>query len=470
MALFWFSLTVILIIFSFQQRRIRALKRAFEQVRQEERGVFNFLHELGSAFSADLRPEALHPLIVEAATRILDAHGGALYIPNRQSPALVPSYLSRSCPPFIEVPANVLLQAEATPHALQSFLKRRAIPPGEGLIGTVWETGEPLLLAHRDERLARIKDTKQGTGSSMIAPLLFGKKRIGVLAVANRALNREFTQSDFEIFKSIAEQSAFALHSANIYSEANEKRRLDQDLLVAQDVQRILLPESDPKVNGYEICGVNIPASRVSGDYYDYIAVDEGSTGVVIADVSGKGIPAALIMATCRSVLRSTAHGTRSAAEVLHRVNRQIYPDIKEDMFISMAYAVLNHQSNIVTICRAGHDAPLHYSASAETVSKINPPGMAVGIDSGGVFDRITGDFSVSLEVNDCLVLYTDGVTEALDSRASEFGLKNLIQSIQASAAGGAAAIVARVTDDLRAFIGTQSQNDDITLIVIRKT
>jgi len=168
--------------------------------------------------------------------------------------------------------------------------------------------------------------------------------------------------------------------------------------------------------------------------------------------------------------LRSSAPGYLSAAEALHRVNRLLYPDIKEDMFISMAYLILDDRTSQITLCRAGHDAPLHYSARTETVSKINPPGMAVGIDSGNVFDRITNDFSVSLETNDCLVLYTDGVTEALDGKGFEFGMNNMIQSIQGSASGGAPAIVARLTDDLEAFIGTQPQNDDITLIVIRKT
>jgi len=154
---------------------------------------------------------------------------------------------------------------------------------------------------------------------------------------------------------------------------------------------------------------------------------------------------------------------------VLHKVNRQLYPDIKEDMFISMAYLILDEHTNTVTLCRAGHDAPLLYSAKEQTVTRLNPPGMALGIDSGDVFDRITGDFSVTLEPNDCLVLYTDGVTEALDSKGLEFGMKRMIQSIQASAPRGAVAIKKRLTDDIINFIGTDPQNDDITMIVIRK-
>ena len=453
-----------------QQGKIEELAKACEKLQLEETRMFDFLHELGSAFSDNLRIEELHRLIVEAAMRVLDAHGGALYVTNRQSAALIPSFISKSCPPLIDIPPHILAQVEHTPVALQSYLRRHPVEPGEGVIGSVWREQEGLLLMEGDLRLHEMRDTTVQTGSAMIIPLVYAEHRLGVLALANGAMSRAFDTSDFAIFKAISEQSAFSLYSASIYSEAHEKRRLDQDLLIAQDIQRILLPSTAPEINGYEVCGINIPASRVSGDYYDYIHVNEHSTGVVIADVSGKGVPASLIMAMCRSVLRSSAPGCTSAAEALHRVNRQLYPDIKEDMFISMAYVILDHESNKVTLCRAGHDAPLHYSASTQTVSKINPPGMALGIDSGDVFDRIAGDFSVLLEKDDCLVLYTDGVTEALDSKGLEFGMKNMIQSIQASASGGAPAIIARLTDDLRAFIGTYPQNDDITLIVIRKT
>ena len=133
------------------------------------------------------------------------------------------------------------------------------------------------------------------------------------------------------------------------------------------------------------------------------------------------------------------------------------------------AYAIIDRDSEAIQLCRAGHDAPLLYSARHKTVSRINPPGMAVGIDSGGVFNRVTTDFSLTLESDDCLILYTDGVTEALDSQGEEFGMANVIKSIVASAQQGAAEMIAKLTDDLRAFVGSHPQHDDITLIVIRK-
>jgi len=455
-----------------QAQRIRILERSKEEIQVEETLVFDFLHGLGEAFSETIRPHDLHRLIVEGATRILDAHGGALYMADRTGTKLTPAFISKGCPPLVDVPPHILQQAASTPVALESYLRLHSVALGDGVIGRVWQTGEAVCLNEFSEapELAKLRGTAFGTASVMIASLLYGKQNMGVLALGNGPMDAPFSQSDFVVFKSIAEQSAFALYNAIIYSEANEKKRLDHDLEIARDIQRVLLPAEPPSVNGFEISGINVPARQVSGDYFDYIKVDEDRLGVAIADVSGKGVPASLIMAICRSVLRSQAAQNPSPADVLRKVNRQLYPDIKEDMFISMAYLILDHARNGVTLARAGHDAPLLYKRASQKVTPLKPPGMVVGIDSGNVFDRITGDFPVPLERDDCLVLYTDGVTEALDTDGNEFGVERTVQSVRASADNGAQAIVARLIDDLRNFVGSHPQNDDITLIAIRKT
>src|SRR5437016_8158214 len=395
-----------------QTRKVHGLERSKEEIQVEETLVFDFLHGLGEAFRETIKPHDLHRLIVEGATRILDAHGGALYLADRTGNKLLPAFLSKGCPPLVSVPTHILRQAATMPAALDGFLRTQSIPRGEGLLGTVWATAQPVCLADiRDAPdLASLRETALGTASVMAMPLLYGKQNMGVLALGNGPTGAPFSQSDFVVFKSIAEQSAFALYNAIIYSEANEKKRLDHDLEIARDIQRILLPAEAPAVNGFEISGINVPARQVSGDYFDYIKVDDQRLGVAIADVSGKGVPASLIMAICRSVLRSQAAQNPSPADVLQKVNRQLYPDIKEDMFISMAYLILDHAHNGVVLSRAGHDAPLLYKSSSQTVTPLKPPGMVLGIDSGSVFDRLTSDVAVPLERDDCLVLYTDGV------------------------------------------------------------
>ncbi|MEP7014286.1 MAG: GAF domain-containing SpoIIE family protein phosphatase [Verrucomicrobiota bacterium] len=455
-----------------QARRIRTLERSNEEIQIEETLVFDFLHGLGEAFTETIRPNDLHRLIVEGATRIIDAHGGALYLIDRTGQKLAPAFISKGCPPLVDVPPEILRQAAATPIALESFLRLHSIARGEGILGRIWQTGQSVSLNEFSEgpELAKLRDSAFGSSSVMVATLIYGKQNLGVLAVANGPKGAPFSQGDFVVFKSIAEQSAFALYNAIIYSEAGEKKRLDHDLEIARDIQRVLLPTEPPKVNGFEISGLSIPARQVSGDYFDYINVDQERLGLAIADVSGKGVPASLIMAICRSVLRSEAAKNPSPADVLQKVNRQLYPDIKEDMFISMAYLILDHTRSSIVLARAGHDAPLLYKRASQAVEKLKPPGMVVGIDSGSVFDRITQDFNVPIEQGDCLLLYTDGVTEALNSEGDEFGIDRMIESVRASAGNTAQGIIGHVIEEVRNFAGTTAQHDDITLIVIRKT
>lgn len=455
-----------------QLRRIRNLERSHEEIQVEETLVFDFLHGLGEAFRETIRPQELHRLIVEGATRVLDAYGGALYVTDRTGGKLTPAFISKDCPPLVDVPLSILQQAAASPIALESFLRLHTIGPGEGLIGRVWQTGQSVCLADFSEapELAKLRGSAFGSASVMAASLRYGNQDLGVLTLAQGPAGPPFSQGDFVVFKSISEQSAFALYNAIIYSMANEKKRLDHDLEIARDIQRILLPSEAPAINGFQISGINVPARQVSGDYFDYIQVDEERLGVAIADVSGKGVPASLIMAICRSVLRAEAVRNPSPADVLRKVNRQLYPDIKEDMFISMAYLILNHQRDDVTLARAGHDAPLLYKRQSQMVTPLKPPGMVVGIDSGNVFDRLTVDFAVPLARDDCLVLYTDGVTETLNAEGDEFGVERMMQSVRASTTNGAQAIVRKIIEDVRDFSGSVPQNDDITVIAIRKT
>src|SRR5262249_831410 len=157
-------------------------------------------------------------------------------------------------------------QAAATPVAMESFLKLHTVGSGEGLLGRVWQSGAPICLNEFSEvpELSKLRESSFGASSVMVAPLLYAKQNMGIIALANSRMGTPFSQNDFVVFKSIAEQSAFALYNAIIYSEANEKKRLDHDLEIARDIQRILLPAEAPRVSGFEINGINIPARQVS--------------------------------------------------------------------------------------------------------------------------------------------------------------------------------------------------------------
>lgn len=464
-ALFFGTFVALLVVLNAFTKKVSELERQRAEIEVEEDRVFDFLHGLGEAFSEGVRSSELHRLIVESAVRILDAHGGALYLRDKNDTTLSPAFISKGCPPLVDIPRHILEQAVATPVAMESYLRLHPIRRGEGIIGKCWESGQARVVLPSDNDL--------GTGevtSALVGPLVYRRKILGVIGLANGPMSTPFDEADIKVFKAIAEQGAFALYNEVVYLEAGEKKRMDHDLEIAREIQGILLPSTAPEVPGYELSGVNIPARQVSGDYFDYIRMDPTRLGVVIADVSGKGVPASLIMAMCRSVLRSEAVNKTSPSEVLRRVNEQLYPDIKEDMFISMAYLILDADGRQATLARAGHDAPLLYRAATKEVEKLTPKGMALGIDSGEVFNRVCADFSFTLEKGDCILLYTDGATEALDQEGLEYGLPRLVQGLQASAPHGAVSVVRFVADDVKSFVGMHPQHDDITLIAIAKT
>lgn len=469
LALFFGTLIALLVVLNTLTRRISDLERQRAELQVEEDRVFDFLHELGEAFSEGVRSSELHRLVVEAATRILDAHGGALYLVDKGDTQLIPGFLSKGCPALHEVPSHILDQAATNHLALESYLRLSPVKRGEGILGSALTDPRPRLYTEEELLGTYPTNSPLQPHSAMVAPLVYRRKILGVLALANGATSTPFTEKDLTVFETIAEQSAFALYNEAVYLEAGEKKRLDHDLEIAREIQAILLPSKSPDFPGYELSGLNVPAKQVSGDYFDYIRIDDQRLGVAIADVSGKGVPASLIMAMCRSVIRSEAVGKISAAEVLRRVNKQLYPDIKEDMFISMAYLILDATNNEVTLARAGHDAPLFYHAATGEIEKVNPKGMALGIDSGEVFNRVCADFKFTLEKDDCLLLYTDGATEALDREGGEYGLPRLVEVLRDNARQGAHGVVKHVTEDVKNFAGNYPQHDDITLIALRK-
>src|SRR5678815_4609937 len=182
-----------------QTRKVHALERSKEEIQVEESLVFDFLHGLGEAFRDVIRPHDLHRLIVESSVRILDAHGGALYMVDRTGTRLKPAFLSKGCPPLVEVPDHILQQAASTPVALDSYLRSHPVNAGEGLLGRAWKSGEALHLTNLEHvpELANLRQTALGTASVMVTPLLYGRQNMGVLAVANGPMSPPFSASDF---------------------------------------------------------------------------------------------------------------------------------------------------------------------------------------------------------------------------------------------------------------------------------
>ena len=464
-------IAVLLLALQSQRRKSRRIQQKFDDLEGEEQRMFTFLHDLGLASENEPSPSLLSRIIVDGIDKVVTARGGAIYFVNAENDFLNPSYISEECPPLIGIPVEIRKKAERDPRALESHLRLSRVAVDEGILGHCLSAGEPIhvrdVKSHPSFRDAFTRYTDDV--SVLLSPLRHANKDLGVLVVARRHEDGGFTANDFAVFRSAAEQSSFAIGNARIHREAHEKRAIEGELKNAREVQRILLPQQDPLVAGFRISGTNVPARIISGDYYDYIDLGAQKFGIVIADVSGKGVPAGMLMAMCRSALRSVASGETSPSNVMAAVNRQIFPDIREDMFISMTYSVLDAASGTLTLARAGHEPALLFRRETGKVELLRSPGLALGIDSGAVFERVTRDQEVALKSGDCVLFYTDGMKEAVDAHEEEFGMERMCEAFRMAAPLGAEAVLSRMQDELSQFTGEGPQMDDITLVAIEK-
>ena len=464
-------IVVLMLALQNQRRRVRAIRRKFNDLEGEEQRMFTFLHDLGLAIENEPSPSVLSRIIVDGIDKVVTARGGAIYFVNPEGGFLNPAYISEECPPLIGIPVEIRKKAERDPRALESHVRLSRIAVDDGILGHCLSVGEPVHVrdvknhpAFRDAFIRYTDDV-----SVLLAPLRHAHKDLGVLVVARRHEDGGFTANDFAVFRTAAEQSSFAIGNARIHREANEKRAMECELQNAREVQRILLPQQDPVVAGFRISGTNVPARIISGDYYDYLDLGDQKFGIAIADVSGKGVPAGLLMAMCRSALRSVAPGETSPSKVMAAVNRQLFPDIREDMFISMTYSVLDASNGKLTLSRAGHDPALLFRRDSGKVELLRSPGLALGIDGGAVFERVTRDQEIELKSGDCVLFYTDGVKEAVDGDEEEFGMERMSEAFRLAAPLGAEAVLVRMQEELKLFTGEGPQMDDITLVAVEK-
>jgi sigma-B regulation protein RsbU (phosphoserine phosphatase) len=447
------------------------LQREHTALQQEKKIIYDFLHDLGEAFTEEIDREHLLRIIVTCARKVTAARGAAIYLWDANREKLVPAIVSGSFPPPLKVDNVVADQLAARTEDLESFLRLESIPAdSRAAIAVVARTGVPIHAerAELDERFPWFRQKNLQTETYLAVPLHYRQEQLGVLALANRERGDTFSKSDFDLVQSVADQAAYSLQHAQVYRQLAEKKKLDHDIAVAHDIQRILLPNAAPEVPGFNCAGLNIPAQQVSGDYFDFIQVDAQRWGLAVADVSGKGVPASLIMAMCRSVLRSKAPGNLSPAQVLREVNRLLYPDIQEDMFITMIYLITD-PSGSLTLARAGHESALWCREQFQRIESIEAPGMALGIDPGVVFDEVIRDVTLVLDPLDTVVMYTDGINEALDDEGNEFGQEQLKAVLRAAGPQSVEFLVKTIVDRVQTFSTGHPQNDDITLAVAQR-
>jgi serine phosphatase RsbU (regulator of sigma subunit)/anti-sigma regulatory factor (Ser/Thr protein kinase) len=250
-----------------------------------------------------------------------------------------------------------------------------------------------------------------------------------------------------------------------------EQQRLQKELQVAQEIQHMLLPSDFPKVEGYDIASYYEAAKEVGGDLFDFVDVDEDTIGICVADVSGKGVPGSLIMTMIRTALRLEARGNKNPAEVLSRVNRFVTDDMKRGMFVTMFYLVLDSRNRVIHYASAGHNPMILYRRSTKQTYYLNPSGFPVGIQLPDItlFDKKIQEDTIRLREDDMLVLYTDGITEAMNPQRELYRDERFLDAIKENSHYDVGEFVKQIKDDIGNHTKGYPQNDDITYVAIKE-
>jgi sigma-B regulation protein RsbU (phosphoserine phosphatase) len=255
-------------------------------------------------------------------------------------------------------------------------------------------------------------------------------------------------------------------HIENLKKTTAEKERIEKELEIAKVIQQSFLPEAAPELPGMELEGFNLPAAEVGGDFYDFIKLEDEQWGLVIADVSGKGVPAALFMALSRTLVRASTSHHQDPAESIREANLNIFLDSKTSMFVTLFYAVLDANRKVLSYVNAGHNPPMLFGSGTSGVTLLEARGIALG-----VIDTIDLEsVAVPLNPGDVVVLYTDGVTEATDDNDQEYGVTRLRDLVMVSRDLPAREIITKIVQDVIRFTGSGPQFDDITLMILKVT
>ncbi|MFH1143995.1 MAG: GAF domain-containing SpoIIE family protein phosphatase [Candidatus Eisenbacteria bacterium] len=332
----------------------------------------------------------------------------------------------------------------------------------KGVVGLVIRTGATKIVP--DVRLdPDYIPGRPQTRSEIAVPVAVGGKVIGALNLESDD-PRAYSKADAEILEFIANAAALSIERALLNREVLEKKRIDGQLDVARQVQASLLPEAPPRLAGYDVAAINIPNAQIGGDYYDYIELANQRMGLAIADVAGKGVPAALIMASFRAALRTQLVHDPDVPGAVAAVNAFLVDFLKDDEFVTAFCAALRLPDGRIEYVNGGHNPPLILRAEGG-VDKLDTGGTVLGYSRQVAFEVGETD----LGRGDLLVLYTDGIAEARGPRGEEFGIERLERVLRSSIAESAATQVGTVLDAVRSFSGSDQFEDDLTLVILKR-
>ena len=411
---------------------------------------YRILLELSQKISRSLDLQQVLEELLEALRSAIEYDAAGVFVLHRSVPLL-----GRGEPNLI---AGMVQVGFDEPRGDDPMLRS-----GKGIIGHVVHTGETVRVndVRGDPRYVAGRTM---TRSELAVPIV---SETGVIGCLNVESDREsaFSTQDAELLAFFANAAALSIEKALLHRQVLDKQRIEDQLRVAREVQAGLLPVGPPQLPGFRVAGRSVPTWAIGGDYFDYVPLDDGRLGIVIADVSGKGIPAALIMATFRAGLRHELRRQAELPTVAAALNRALLESRDAARFVTAVCAVLDTSSGRLDYANCGHNPPLVLRAGGQT-GELPAGGPALGL----LPDVSFGAGRTQLAPGDRLVLYTDGVVEVADGADAEFGLARLEAGIRAVPAGFPEQAIECVVDAARRFCGRETFDDDFTLVVLDRS
>ncbi len=442
-----------------------------DRLREERQVIIDFLHRSADDIGSGANREKIYKRTVRATALSCGAMSACVYEKTADG-----KLVAKACEGLFPPQTKKIgrrKSGELRAKYIEDALMAETIEPNEGILGEVAASGRGVLIkdALKDPRIIKHDDESLKIRSFMAVPLIFRGQLSGVLAVANPISGRAFTDTEFSLAKSLGEQCALALQNAEAVSALLMRNKLEFDLRLASSIQRYLLPENLPQTESLEFAVKYLPQQLIGGDFYDFFKLPHGKIGVVIGDVSGKGIPAAILMALCQTKLRYIAMSGKSPAQTLCLLNSEMVHAMRSDMFITIIYLVIDPKSGEARFARAGHEPPLlARTDSDEAAQPLKSSGMALGMVSEELFDEVMEDASFKMNSGDVLVLYTDGLTEAANPEGGEFTAKKLAQTISTLRSRNANDLNDEIIKSVEAFMGPGNKyGDDLTLLTVKK-
>jgi serine phosphatase RsbU (regulator of sigma subunit) len=304
---------------------------------------------------------------------------------------------------------------------------------------------------------------REGIVSMLSIGMRYKGRPIGALRLYTSE-EQSFSPLQIDMLKAVASQAAAAIENARLATEAAEAEALEAQVRMARDVQQRMIPDNPPAMAGIEFASVYEPCYALGGDFYDFIPLPDQNIGLAVADVSGKGVPASLIMATVRSALRAHVDYIYYLYEVLQRVNVMLFRDTKPSEFVTLVYGVLDTKNKRLTYCNAGHPPGLLLRDG--TVSELSSNNLVLGVDPDEKYTQSI----IDLRAGDALLLYTDGVLDAMNFGQQTYGRQRLIAAFieGGRTADSAQSIADHILWDVRKFVGLTKRTDDVTMIVVK--